>query len=581
MTIDADGVEPMRVLHIETDKVLSPVIRRIVEKNGFSYMKVHLENITDKAIDYILQRDEYSAVILDQCVLGLVEKLINIMNTRGMIHPSIITISSQQDFNLKKRYFELGVMAHFDRENFAEHRLEQYLQTIKNELETVEFFKEFHVAVIDDSELSLDTIRKFFINAGTHNVDYYQESAEFLNSKRRYDLFLIDLVMPVYDGEALTSYIRKTDSEAIIILMTAYNNGQIIPHCLSLGANDFMTKPLEYNSFMLRIQSCISRYKMQKEIIYKNNELFEMAIRDNLTGIYNRTYFSQIYEEKLAAAKTGNQVFWLIMVDIDNFKNINDEYGHLEGDKVLRNFAVALSDSLPDKDTLYRWGGEEFIALLQPYDDKKTVYQIAEKMRVNVKKNNFHHKWNITGSFGMAKWNPADTGEKLFRRLDNSLYLAKLTGKDKIVCEEYLNIMENGRFIRITWGSFFTSGNAIIDEDHQAMINAANNIIDSYEYRAEQMIINKELNNAYKHIMLHFNKEEDIIKNLNYEHYEEHTKEHRKLMAELLRLYDSYSREKSNAIDVIKFLVQDVIVGHIVQKDFDFYPLFGHEILKQ
>ncbi|WP_196594181.1 response regulator transcription factor [Pectinatus sottacetonis] len=289
----------MRVLHIQTDKIFAKEVRDIVEKNGFSYTCIWFRADMDEILDKVLEDHKYNFIIVDECISSLsVEHLINKVNAKGVIRPSIVVISSQHDFNTKKYYFQLGIMAFFNKKDFDRNRFEKYLQTVKYDIEMINFLKNFHIAVIDDSKLSLNIIKNNFSSSGIFDVDYYQDSAKFLKCTQKYDLFLIDLLMPIYDGETLTNYIREKDHEAIIILITAYNNGQIIPHCLSIGADDFMIKPFDYNLFMLRIHSCISRYKMRKELIIKNRKLFDLAIKDNLTGIYNRTYFTDIYKKK-------------------------------------------------------------------------------------------------------------------------------------------------------------------------------------------------------------------------------------------------------------------------------------------
>ncbi|MDQ0203719.1 diguanylate cyclase [Pectinatus haikarae] len=564
----------MRVLHIETDKDFSHRIQKLVEKNGFSYTKIYFYKETNDFFGKLFDETEYKLIILDQFMPALpVESLIDKINAKGIVCPSIIVISSQKNFEMEKHYSQLGVMAYFDKEQFDQYRFEKYLQTTKAEIETTEFFKTLSIAVIDDSTFCLKIIEKIFLDSKITKVDYYHDSTEFINCQKQYDLFIVDLVMPVYCGEVLINYIRNINRNAIIILMTAYGNGQVIPHCLGLGADDFIIKPIDYNLFMLRLHSCVSRYRMKKELISKNNRLTRLAEKDNLTGMYNRTYFTKVYSDIFAEAKNNGSSFSLIMADIDDFKNINDEYGHLEGDRVLKEFSSILYNNLVSANFLCRWGGEEFIALLK-IDDLDIVTAIAEKMRNAVDAHDFKNTAILTASFGIAAWRSDDTQESLLRRMDNSLYLAKITGKNKIVCEEKVNIIENGIPIKIEWGPFFTSGNPSIDRDHCNLVKVSNEIIQNCVNGDNHDAIYLLLQEMIKNVSIHFQKEEKIIQQFKYKDYEEHRKNHQELMKRMTDMYSEYLQHKQSMLDVVEFMIQEVLVGHIVKKDFGFYDIF-------
>lgn len=157
------------------------------------------------------------------------------------------------------------------------------------------------IAVVDDSLFSLEVIK----------------------------LYLIDLVMPEIDGEELIHRIREANDRAIIILITTYGDGKTIPHCLSIGANDFIIKPLEVKLFMMKIHACIHQFKLQELNDLNTEKLYEMATRDALTGIYNRAYFYEMFQKMTFEAMRTQKSLSLILVDLDNFKMVNDKFGHL------------------------------------------------------------------------------------------------------------------------------------------------------------------------------------------------------------------------------------------------------------
>lgn len=567
-------MEKMRVLHIVSDKSFAQKIQKLVEANGFSYVQLCFGRETDEVFDEVFAETEYKLIVLDQFAPSLpVRELLAKIKAKNLDVPSIIVVSAQHDFEKEKYYSQLGIMAHFTKADFDEKRFAKYLQTIKAEAGNTAFLEAMRIAVLDDSRFNLDVIKQIFAAADIQKVDYYQDAAKFVEEKKQYDLYLVNLGMPGYCGEVLVNYIRQFNSEAIIILMTAHDNKQIIAHCLSLGADDFIMKPIDCKLFMLRINSCINHHKMKKELILKNNELLELAEKDNLTNIYNRTYFTKRYKESFLAAKQEGSPLALIMTDIDDFKNINDEYGHLEGDHVLKEFTAILQNNITADEVVCRWGGEEFITILKTGDLAK-VMAVAEKMRSDVNAHIFKSATGLTASFGVACWRADDTKESLLRRLDNSLYLAKITGKNKIVCEEKVKVMENGVPIQIEWSPFWASGNEEIDKDHRKLVQDTNQIIANYVNNGNDRIVFTTLARIIKNMPEHFDTEEHIIQRLKYANYEEHRENHHELIAKTIDIYNACLAHKYSAMKVVEFIVQEILVGHIVKKDFGFYDIF-------
>lgn len=165
-------------------------------------------------------------------------------------------------------------------------------------------------------------------------------------------------------------------------------------------------------------------------------ELQEQVIRDPLTGLYNRRYLNEILTRELARATRENYPISLALIDIDDFKHVNDAYGHPAGDSVLQRFAKQLLNQTRVEDTVYRYGGEEFLVLL-PNCAGANAMKIVEKWRSSFQRTNISYKIGITGitiSCGIAEF-PTDggTGEELIATADQFLYHAKATGKNRVV----------------------------------------------------------------------------------------------------------------------------------------------------
>ncbi|AGA27934.1 sensor domain-containing diguanylate cyclase [Singulisphaera acidiphila] len=163
----------------------------------------------------------------------------------------------------------------------------------------------------------------------------------------------------------------------------------------------------------------------------KNAELAELAATDALTGLANRRRFREVLESAFALAIREGLPLSLMMLDIDEFKKYNDEYGHIAGDEVLRGMAVVFDASLRMGDTAARYGGEEFVVLL-PMTDSRSARTVAERLRTDIE----HHAWplrQVTSSFGVVTLGPSSAGAAEFlNQADRALYHSKRRGRNCI-----------------------------------------------------------------------------------------------------------------------------------------------------
>ncbi len=168
-----------------------------------------------------------------------------------------------------------------------------------------------------------------------------------------------------------------------------------------------------------------------KEIENKNRQLEELVVRDRLTGLYNRTKLDEVLEYEFNRSKRYNTVFGVIMVDIDFFKKVNDTHGHQAGDTVLCEFANLLQDNSRETDTVGRWGGEEFLIVVENIN-KDAILMLAEKLRVSVDEYEFSIVKHKTASFGVSIYQTGDEINKIIARADLALYKAKSAGRNRV-----------------------------------------------------------------------------------------------------------------------------------------------------
>jgi|GEM_PF-4239676 len=162
-----------------------------------------------------------------------------------------------------------------------------------------------------------------------------------------------------------------------------------------------------------------------------NEELKNLLARDYLTGLFNRSKLDEALEHELKQSKRYKTTFGVIMIDIDYFKAVNDEYGHEVGDCVLREFSDILRSSFREADIVGRWGGEEFLIIVTN-TNKDAVVNLAEKVRAIIDAYEFSTLKHKTASFGVTIYHPEDKIHKLVSRVDKALYEAKNSGRNQV-----------------------------------------------------------------------------------------------------------------------------------------------------
>ncbi len=167
------------------------------------------------------------------------------------------------------------------------------------------------------------------------------------------------------------------------------------------------------------------------KLIEENKILTQMSTIDNLTGLYNRFYIKETFEYEKRQANRYETELSIVMIDVDDFKSVNDTYGHNEGDYFLKTISEELKKVFRDTDVVGRWGGEEFLVLL-PKTTIDDAYVIAERLRKQIESKLFPHIGSKTASFGITKLHENDTLDIAIGRADKALYYAKENGRNQV-----------------------------------------------------------------------------------------------------------------------------------------------------
>ncbi len=301
----------------------------------------------------------------------------------------------------------------------------------------------------------------------------------------------------------------------------------------------------------------------------KNDELSRLALIDNLTGLANRHYLDYDLKFLTSNSRRNNTDLSMLMVDLDRFKLVNDTFGHLVGDDVLKQAAQILSESIRSSDRVYRWGGEEFV-IVTPSTNNKQASIVAEKISQNFRNSKFDVIGNITVSIGVATFDSDEKVEDWFNRVDLALYRAKQTGRNRWVTwldDESLPEY----FDRFAWKTEYESGNKEIDNDHKQLaihINKLHHLITN-QYPIDT--IHKAIFDMTEHIKKHFILEESILLKKEYKEYTEHRSIHQRILSEYEILLRKTLNGEITLAALMSYLVKEVLIEHISNEDSKFF----------
>jgi diguanylate cyclase (GGDEF)-like protein len=266
--------------------------------------------------------------------------------------------------------------------------------------------------------------------------------------KNQPDLILMDVVMPGMDGLETCRRLKENTltAEIPVIFLTAMSESSDVIKGFEVGGQDYVVKPFNKIEVIARVKNHMELRKSKEkikqyalELERKNEELQQLlqkveqiAITDFLTGITNRRFAIDRMNEELSRINRGEDAFSLLMIDIDNFKDINDSHGHECGDYILKDVVNLIKSVLRNYDMMARWGGEEFLVML-PSTEINDAKIVAEKIISNVRTQIFTYKGNsfhVTITAGVAQHQAGDDLDSIIKRADEAMYHGKKSGKN-------------------------------------------------------------------------------------------------------------------------------------------------------
>ena len=303
------------------------------------------------------------------------------------------------------------------------------------------------ILIVDDHEDNVELLRARLESWGFETISA-KDGAEALATIEATlpDLVLLDIMMPKIDGIEVARRVKNNPDLPFIpiIMQTALDSTENKVEGLEAGADDYITKPIDFPELKARVNSMLRIKRLQEEIEERERELMEanerlrhMSQTDGLTGLDNRRHIESRLEEMFEHAKRLAEPFSCVMVDLDKFKSVNDEYGHQVGDAVLKQLAKILKNEVREIDHAGRYGGEEFILLLTGTVLDAAV-TFAERVRKAIEDHTFTFEGGTlkrTASFGVAGWPHPKVShcDGLVKAADDALYVAKEMGRNRVV----------------------------------------------------------------------------------------------------------------------------------------------------
>jgi len=307
------------------------------------------------------------------------------------------------------------------------------------------------ILIVDDSLVEIKIIRRFLGNQyEILEATNGQIALEVANEKKP-DLILMDIVMPGIDGLSVCKALKAEPATADIpvIFITSISDSQNVVKGFEAGGQDYITKPFYSPELCARIKVHLDLKKSKetlleyaKELEAKNENLNVMlakvettAMTDFLTGLSNRWCMTKRVKAEAARLERNKGKSTLILGDIDNFKRINDTYGHDCGDLVLKDVANIMNSILREEDVIARWGGEEFLLML-PDIDLTSGMIVAERIRKVIETANFRYdqkKLSVTITLGVAELDRNLGFDESIKNADEALYKGKSMAKNCVV----------------------------------------------------------------------------------------------------------------------------------------------------
>jgi diguanylate cyclase (GGDEF)-like protein len=286
------------------------------------------------------------------------------------------------------------------------------------------------ILAVDDDPAVLEVVSSLLETEGV-SVTTLSDPSRFWDVLQEVvpDQLILDVDMPEVSGVALCRAVRNDPrwSQLSVLFLTGITDTDVAEEVFAAGADDYVTKPINHRELVVRISNRLERFRLYRRL----------ADTDPLTGAANRRKAMDTLERLRGSADRYEETLSVAVLDLDHFKSVNDDHGHLAGDDVLRSLGARLRDAFRGQDLVARWGGEEFLVAMYGMRRGDAVHRVAEVLeaqRAVIYRDAAGGSFRITFSAGVAEYrHDGDEIHELFRAADEALYAAKDQGRDRVL----------------------------------------------------------------------------------------------------------------------------------------------------
>lgn len=297
--------------------------------------------------------------------------------------------------------------------------------------------KDKKILIVEDDPSTQEVIAESLKMAGAI-VETSDNAKEALEKVRFWQpqLVISDHDMPGMNGRDMLHELRNNKNYVTVIIVSGRTDTDTVVDCLMTGADDYIKKPFRSEEFLARVDVSLRHNEAHRELFSSNQKLNEMVDLDYLTGLYNMRSIYDKIDYEIKRTKRYSRSMACIMIDMDHFKNVNDQNDHLFGSFVLQEMGKIIQENIRDVDFAARYGGDEFLIVLceiKPDD----AYNFCERLREKVSKydfNNGENRAQLTISIGYSTLTHEQDldSKELVKQADHALYRAKHQGRNKV-----------------------------------------------------------------------------------------------------------------------------------------------------
>ncbi|UCD77620.1 MAG: diguanylate cyclase [Desulfobacterales bacterium] len=300
--------------------------------------------------------------------------------------------------------------------------------------------RSIQILSVEDNDLDFRKIKAVIEKPELIRIEraYDSEDAIEMLARQSFDLIFLDYALPSSTALDLMRLMDEKELEIPVVVITGKGDEMIASQVIQAGAYDYLPKSqISKKSLTRIINNTLEKFRMKIEIKQAMDKMAELSTKDELTDLYNRRYFMEFAEREISGAARYGQHLTICMLDLDNFKKINDAYGHPAGDSVLKETARLLRGSIRQYDLPCRYGGEEF-AVIMPNTQLADAEKFCERLRKKIEDTTVRYdskEIRFTVSIGLAQFTPAldKSTADLIKRADDGLYAAKKQGRNRLV----------------------------------------------------------------------------------------------------------------------------------------------------